>query len=93
MKLLFLEKSKEYKKYGKVSSIVMSTSVISLFLLLILLLIFEWSFLEYLALVFKVTFILGIIIDAIPDFLEKNVKHIIWDLIFIIFMITIFFLL
>lgn len=89
--MLFLEKAKEYKKFGKVSSIVMSISLISLILLLILKLIFEWPFLDYLALIFKVTFILGIIIDTIPDFLEKKGKHIIWDLIFIIFMIAIFF--
>lgn len=88
---MFTEKTKNYKKYGKLSSIVMGVSVFLLFLLLIFKLIFEWPFLDYLANFFKGTFILGIVIEAIPDFLEKNVKRIIWDLIFILIMTLILF--
>lgn len=61
------------------------------FFLLIIKITFEWSFLDYFANFFKGTFILGTVIDAIPDFLEKNVKRIIWDLIFISIMILILF--
>lgn len=86
-----IEKAKEYKNYGNLSSIVMGASAISLFFLLIIKLTFEWSFLDYFANFFKGTFILGTVTNAIPDFLEKNVKRIIWDLIFILIMILILF--
>lgn len=86
-----IEKVKEYKNYGNLSSIVMGASAISLFFLLIIKITFEWSFLDYFANFFKGTFILGTVIDAIPDFLDKNVKRIIWDLIFILIMILILF--
>nr|WP_049389438.1 hypothetical protein [Staphylococcus capitis] len=86
-----IEKVKEYENYGNLSSIVMGASAISLFFLLIIKLTFGWSFLDYFANFFKGTFILGTVIDAIPDFLEKNVKRIIWDLIFILIMILILF--
>nr|BFF30325.1 hypothetical protein KUHPSE03_p1370 [Staphylococcus epidermidis] len=84
-------KVKEYKNHGNLSSIVMGASAISLLFLVIIKLTFEWSFLDCFANFFKGTFILGTVIDAIPDFLEKNVKRIIWNLIFILIMILILF--
>ena len=88
---VFIERTKEYKKYGNLSRIVMGISMISLLFLLIFKLIFEWSFLDYFANFLKGTFIFGVVIGAIPDFLEKNVKHIIWDLVFILIVTLILF--
>ncbi|WP_241958573.1 hypothetical protein, partial [Staphylococcus equorum] len=88
---LFIQKDKKYEKYEKSSRIVMVTSMFLLFITLILKIIFEWSFLDYIANILKCGFILSLFIDAVPDFLEKNIKRIIWDLIFILIMILIFF--
>ena len=81
---MFIQKDKEYEKYEKSSRIVMVTSMFLLFTTLILKIIFEWSFLDYIANILKCGFILSLFIDAIPDFLEKDIKRIIWDLIFIV---------
>ncbi|MDG0825912.1 hypothetical protein M4K87_10630 [Staphylococcus equorum] len=88
---MFIQKDKEYEKYEKSSRIVMVTSMFLLFTTLILKIIFEWSFLDYIANILKCGFILSLFIDAIPDFLEKDIKRIIWDLIFIVIMIILFF--
>ncbi|MFQ3727204.1 hypothetical protein ABLV92_08265 [Staphylococcus equorum] len=88
---MFIQKDKEYEKYEKSSRIVMVTSMLLLFTTLILKIIFEWSFLDYIANILKCGFILSLFIDAIPDFLEKDIKRIIWDLIFIVIMIILFF--
>ena len=69
-----IEKAKEYENYGNLSSIVMGASAISLFFLLIIKFTFEWSFSDYFTNFFKGTFILVTVIDAIPNFLEKNVN-------------------
>lgn len=89
---MFIQKDKKYEKYEKSSRIVMVTSMFLLFITLILKIIFEWSFLDYIANILKCGFILSLFIDAVPDFLEKNIKRIIWDLIFILIMILIFYL-
>ena len=88
---MFIQKDKDYEKYEKSSRIVMVTSMFLLFTTLILKIIFEWSFLDYIANILKCGFILSLFIDAIPDFLEKDIKRIIWDLIFIVIMIILFF--
>lgn len=88
---MFIQKDKEYEKYEKSSRVVMVTSMFLLFTTLILKIIFEWSFLDYIANILKCGFILSLFIDAIPDFLEKDIKRIIWDLIFIVIMIILFF--
>lgn len=88
---MFIQKDKKYEKYEKSSRIVMVTSMFLLFITLILKIIFEWSFLDYIANILKCGFILSLFIDAVPDFLEKNIKRIIWDLIFILIMILLFF--
>ncbi|PTE74917.1 hypothetical protein BUY85_13950 [Staphylococcus equorum] len=88
---MFIQKDKEYEKYEKSSRIVMVTSMFLLFTTLILKIIFEWSFLDYIANILKCGFILSLFIDAIPDFLEKDIKRIIWDLIFIVILIILFF--
>ncbi|MGJ5718978.1 hypothetical protein ACSBQ5_14270 [Staphylococcus equorum] len=88
---MFIQKDKDYEKYEKSSRIVMVTSMLLLFTTLILKIIFEWSFLDYIANILKCGFILSLFIDAIPDFLEKDIKRIIWDLIFIVIMIILFF--
>ncbi|WP_233640681.1 hypothetical protein [Staphylococcus equorum] len=46
---------------------------------------------DYIVNVLLATFILSLFIDAIPDFLEKNIKGLVWDLIFIALMIWILF--
>ncbi|WP_436868554.1 hypothetical protein [Staphylococcus equorum] len=88
---MFLKEHKEYEKYARLSRIIMNMSMISLLFLLILKLIFGWGFLDYIVNVLLATFILSLFIDAIPDFLEKNIKGLVWDLIFIALMIWILF--
>lgn len=90
---MFLEKTKDYnyKIYRKLSNICLATSLIGFVFLLILYLLFEWSFLDYIANFLKGIFILGLVIEIIPDFLEKNLKSIIWGLIFIVVMAFILF--
>jgi zinc transporter ZupT len=92
---MFLEKTKDYKykKYRKLSNIFLATSLTGLVFLLILYLLFEWSFLDYIANFLKGVFILGVVFELIPEILEKNIKSIIWGLIFILIMIFILFVL
>jgi K+-transporting ATPase A subunit len=88
---LFLKKYKGYEKYARLSRIIMNMSMISLLFLLILKLLFGWGFLDYIVNVLLATFILSLFIDAIPDFLENNIKALVWDLIFITLMIWVLF--
>lgn len=88
---MFLKEHKGYEKYARLSRIIMNMSMISLLFLLILKLIFGWGFLDYIVNVLLATFILSLFIDAIPDFLENNIKALVWDLIFITLMIWVLF--
>ncbi|ERH33950.1 hypothetical protein SEQU_13140 (plasmid) [Staphylococcus equorum UMC-CNS-924] len=88
---MFLKENKGYEKYARLSRIIMNVSMISLLFLLILKLLFEWGFLDYIVNVLLATFILSLFIDAIPDFLENNIKALVWDLIFIALMIWVLF--
>lgn len=88
---MFLKEHKGYEKYARLSRIIMNMSMISLLFLLILKLLFGWGFLDYIVNVLLATFILSLFIDAIPDFLENNIKALVWDLIFITLMIWVLF--
>ncbi|MFK3833378.1 hypothetical protein [Staphylococcus saprophyticus] len=88
---MFSEKAEKYKKYKTLSSIFMTTSIITLIFLLGFKVIFDWLFLDYIANFFKGLFILGLVFELIPEFLEKNKSTMIWGTVFILFMIFIFF--
>ncbi|SCT46355.1 Uncharacterised protein [Staphylococcus cohnii subsp. cohnii] len=89
---MFSEKAEKYKKYKTLANIFMTISIIALVFLLGFFLIFDWLFLDYFANFFKGLFILGLVFELIPDFLEKNKSTMIWGTIFILFMIFVFFI-
>ncbi|PIH06363.1 hypothetical protein CTJ08_12255 [Staphylococcus epidermidis] len=84
-------KKNSHKMYKKIMYILLNSTVIAFILLLILKLIFDFPFLNYIHIFFRFVFLLGLIIGSIPDFIEKKVKAIILDLIIIIIMTILFF--
>lgn len=90
---MFLEKSKKYEKFGRVSKCFFAMTLITMLVGLVAKLGFDWYFTPYIVSVGSALFIIGVIIDAIPDFIEKNIKKITLNIIFIIIFIAMLFLL
>lgn len=78
-----LKALKNYKSYERLSSIIFFPSLLCLLLISVLKEMFEWSFLDYLNSIVSAIFLISIIISIIPNFLEKNIKHIVVDLLLI----------
>lgn len=89
--MIFSKEKNSHKMYKKIMYILLNSTVIAFILLLILKLIFDFSFLDYIHIFFRFIFLLGLIIGSIPDFIEKKVKAIILDLIIIIIMAILLF--
>ncbi|AYX88797.1 MULTISPECIES: hypothetical protein [Staphylococcus] len=82
------------KKYQKIEVIANTFGIVALILVfasLILALIFEWKFLDYVVNGSGVLIILSLIISAIPHVMEKNIKIIVFDIIFIVIIAIIFY--
>lgn len=90
---MFLKREKKYEKYEAISKSILGFSILLLFLIFLLKLIFEWSFLHIFFNIFCFTFIIGLCIGAIPDVLEKNVNTILADILVILLMIVVLFIL
>ncbi|UEX90188.1 hypothetical protein [Staphylococcus ratti] len=88
---MFLKERNGYEQYAKVSKIMMAISMSLILLALVLKLLFAWTISSYIIYGLFSIFILSLIIDAIPDFLRKNVTAAVFDVIFIGVMIWILF--
>lgn len=89
---MFLEKSEKYEKFDRVSRYFFAVTLITMLVVLVAKLGFDWYFTPYIAGVGSALFIIGLIINTIPDFIEKNTKNIILNIIFLISLIAMLFL-
>lgn len=71
------------KKYQKIEVIANTLGIAAL--------IFEWKFLDYVVNGSGVLIILSLIIGAIPHVMEKNIKIILFDILFIVIIAIIFY--
>lgn len=82
------------KKYQKIEVIANTLGIAALILVfasLILAMIFEWKLLDYVVNGSGVLIILSLIIGAIPHVMEKNIKKIVFDILFIEIIAIIFY--
>lgn len=86
-----LKALKNYKSYERLSSIIFFPSLLCLLLIFVLKEMFEWSFLDYLYIIISAIFLISIIINITPNFLENNIKHIVVDLLLISIIIVLLF--
>lgn len=90
----FMNHENNKKKYKTIEVIANTFGIVALILVfasLILALIFEWKFLDYVVNGFGILIILSLIIGAIPHVMEKNIKKIIFDFLFIVIIAFIFY--
>lgn len=87
-----LKALKNYRGYERLTSIIFFPSILCLLLMSVLKVMFEWSFLDYLNSIISVIFLISIIISFIPDFLEKNIEHIVLGLLLFSIIIVLFFI-
>lgn len=83
---MFLQNKAKYKTYGKVSSMLFLITMICMLLSIVLSLVSLGTWERPIAIIGVVFFIGGLIVGAIPDFLEKDVKKMILDVILIVLM-------
>lgn len=86
----FHKETNGHEVYTKIMNVLVYTALTAFIVLLILKFIFDFTFLAYIHIFARFVFLLGLVVGSIPDFLEKNVKSIIWDIVIILIMITTF---
>lgn len=80
---MLLQNKAKYKTYGKVSLVLFLITMICMLLSIVLSLVSLGTWERPIAIIGVVFFIVGLIVEAIPDFLEKDVKKMILDVILI----------
>ncbi|PTK44972.1 hypothetical protein BUZ69_12265 [Staphylococcus saprophyticus] len=83
---MFLQNKEKYKTYGKVSSMLFLITMTCMLLSIVFNLLSFGTWERPIAIIGVVFFIGGLIVEAIPDFLEKDVKKMILDIILIVLM-------
>lgn len=83
---MFLQNKEKYKTYGKVSSMLFLITMTCMLLSIVFNLLSFGTWERPIAIIGVVFFIGGLIVEAIPDFLEKYVKKMILDVILIVLM-------
>lgn len=83
---MFLQNKAKYKTYGKVSSMLFLITMTCMLLSIVFNLLSFGTWERPIAIIGVVFFIGGLIVEAIPDFLEKDVKKVILDIILIVLM-------
>ena len=83
---MFLQNKAKYKTYGKVSLVLFLITMICMLLSIVISLVSLGTWERPIAIIGVVFFIGGLIVEAIPDFLEKDVKKVILDIILIVLM-------
>ncbi|OEK92090.1 hypothetical protein AST08_11445 [Staphylococcus saprophyticus] len=89
---MLLKRTEKFGRYYKIGTIIIGMAFICIFTYSMLKItsLSDWSFLKYLYIADKFLLITGLVINSIPDFLTKNIKGMIFDLIFILFMLLFF---
>ncbi|WP_301560586.1 hypothetical protein [Staphylococcus epidermidis] len=90
--MIFSKETNGHEVYTKIMHALVYTALTAFIVLLILKFIFDFTFLDYIHIFARFVFLLGLVVGSIPDFLEKNAKSIIWDIVIILIMITTFFI-
>nr|ADA62595.1 hypothetical protein SAP024A_030 [Staphylococcus epidermidis] len=91
--MIFSKEMNGHELYTKIMNVLVYTAFIAFIVLLILKFILDSTFLDYIHIFARFVFLLGLVVGSIPDFLEKNVKSIFWDIVVILIMITTCFIL
>lgn len=91
--MIFSKEMNGHELYTKIMNVLVYTAFIAFIVLLILKFILDSTFLDYIHIFARFVFLLGLVVGSIPDFLEKNVKSIFWDIVIILIMITTCFIL
>ncbi|WP_145460926.1 hypothetical protein [Staphylococcus saprophyticus] len=89
-----MTKDNEQERYKTLASIANTTGIVALVLTLgslVLAIIFDWQFLDYIVKFSGVLIVLSLIIDSVPHIEEKNIKKIIYNILFIIVLVYIIF--
>lgn len=89
-----MTKDNEQERYKTLASIANTAEIVALVLTLgslVLAIIFDWQFLDYIVKFSGVLIVLSLIIDSVLYILEKNIKKIIYNILFIIVLVYIFF--
>lgn len=63
-------------KYKKLASILADSTIVAQILLFIMKLTSDWEFLDYINILVKSIFIIGLIIDGVPNFLKTYIYFI-----------------
>lgn len=89
-----MTKDNEQEQYKTLASIANTAGIVALVLTLgslVLAIIFDWQFLDYIVKFSGVLIVLSLIIDSVPHIEEKNIKKIIYNILFIIVLVYIIF--
>lgn len=89
-----MTKDNEQERYKTLASIANTVGIVALVLTLgslVLAIIFDWQFLDYIVKFSGVLIVLSLIIDSVPHIEEKNIKKIIYNILFIIVLVYIIF--
>lgn len=89
-----MNKNSESKKYKKFEIIADTLGIIALVIVLcslVLAIIFDWKFLDYIVNGAGVLILLSMMIGTVPYILERNVKKIVFSILFIIVLAYIYF--
>lgn len=89
-----MTKDNEQERYKTLASIANTAGIVALVLTLgslVLAIIFDWQFLDYIVKFSGILIVLSLIIDSVLYILEKNIKKIIYNILFIIVLVYIFF--
>ncbi|MCC4220868.1 hypothetical protein [Staphylococcus saprophyticus] len=89
-----MTKDNEQERYKTLASIANTAWIVALVLTLgslVLAIIFDWQFLDYIVKFSGVLIVLSLIIDSVLYIFEKNIKKIIYNILFIIVLVYIFF--
>lgn len=84
--------TKKYERYYKIANVFMGVAFmcIAIFSLMKKTSLFDLSFLNYMYFGSEILLIVGLIINSVPDFITKNIKNIVFDLILISFLLLFF---
>lgn len=88
---LFLEKKEKYKKITLISRVLYIVTIIMMVLSIAANMIFGGNIEMNIAIIGFIIFVSGLVIDMIPDFLEKDGKKVIIDIVFLLCIVAVLF--
>lgn len=88
---LFLEKKEKYKNITLISRVLYIITIIMMFLSIAANMIFGGNIETNIAIIGFIIFVSGLVIDMIPDFLEKDGKKVIIDIVFLLCIVAVLF--